>query len=589
MNKKSKNQSLQQQIITSFLILVIGITIIASSFHAYQLHKSIEKDTHIYSYEIVKQLGRTLDGYIQHMKELLWIVTNQEEDLIEKLREPLTQPTAKKSVFLEELRKRDGKATDIVSIHIFGENGLVLTDGIPNQVKDYIDVRELAWYKEAVEADGATVVSSSHTQNYLKNDTRWVFSVSAAIKDGEDILGVALIDMSYKTVMDMCNEIRLGEQGYIYIVNQKGDMIYHPKQQLIYSGILKEDVERITELEEGSFTERVGARRLATVHTIEEAGWHIVGVSYIGELLVSMKEMIIPGLCVTLLCIVVSWVIARRMARRISEPVRQLQDKMRQVEEGKLDDGIEVACTTLEIESLTYSFKKMISRIQELIEEAKDQQRRLRKSELSILQAQINPHFLYNTLDTIIWLGEKEEHEKVVHMTAALARYFRLSLSKGKEIITIYEEIQHIKHYLEIQKIRYADKLSYEIDIQPEVFDYMTVKITLQPLVENALYHGIRDVDGGGCIRVSAWKEEERIVFEVYDNGKGMTSEQLETIFTRPLPKSITKGGVAIKNVQQRIKIYFGNDYGLTYSSQEGCYTSVKVTIPLLEAGEVYE
>ena len=584
-----KKCSLQTQIITYVLALVIGMTLLLNSFYIYQMRRTIEKDAHIYAYEIVKQLGRSVESYIQHMNDILWIIVNQEENLLNKLKENLNQPSVRKSKLLEDLRVRDSNISNIVAINIFGSNGLILTDGPSNQVKDYIDVTQMAWYQAAVEAKGKPVVSSSHTQNYLRDDGRWVFSVSAAVIENNELLGVVLIDMSYKVLTDMCNEIRLGEQGYIYIISEDSDIIYHPKQQLVYSGLVKEDTDTIIALGEGSFSEKVEANRLVTVHTVGEVGWIVVGVSYIGELLVSTAEILIPIIIFTVLCILGCYVISKRMAGRISKPILQLEERMQEVQAGNLEGEIQVEVTTAELASLAQSFKEMVSRIQTLIEDAKEHQRKLRKSELTILNSQINPHFLYNSLDTIIWLGEREECEKVVRTTAALARYFRLSLSKGKEVITIYEEIQHIKHYLEIQKIRYANKLSYSIDVAPEILGYQTIKITLQPLVENALYHGIRDKDEGGWIKVKAFKEGQNIVFEVYDDGKGMSMEQIKTIFTAPVSTSITKGGVAIKNVQERIQIYFGSDYGLSYTSQVGQFTCARVVIPAIEVEEYEE
>ncbi len=545
----------------------------------------VEKDTHVYAYEIVKQLGRNIESYIDHMREVMWMISSQDTSLINQLKEPLNQKAVRKSYFLEEMRNR-GSSNGVVSINIFGENGLVLTDSASNAIKDYIDVKQMEWYTKAVEAQGKPVISASHTQNYLKNEGKWVFSLSAAIMEENKILGIVLIDMSYKNLTDMCNDIQLGEKGYVYIVGQGQEMIYHPKQQLIYSGILQEDLARVMQQEEGSFTEVLEDKRLVTVHSLKEVGWRVVGVSYIGELLVSKQEIIIPLIILTLLALVVAFLISKRIVSQTAKPIRELTEHMQEIELGKLGVEIDTQSDTEEIQCLTASFKEMVYKIEGLIEQVEDNQKKLRKSELKVLQSQINPHFLYNSLDTIIWLGEREECEKVVQMTAALARYFRLSLSKGKEVITIYEEVEHVKHYLQIQKIRYASKLTYTIEVSPDIFDEMIVKIVLQPLVENALYHGIKDLEEGGYIRVLGFREGNNIILEVYDNGKGMSREQIKNILKAPSSTSITKGGVAIKNVHERIQVYFGQDYGLSYESEYGKWTKVRITIPVIEIGE---
>ena len=583
--KNKKSYRLQSKLMTYFFSLIMIIVIMLDIFFIYKMSEMVEKETHVYAYEIVKQLGRNIESYIDHMQEVMWMISSQDTSLINQLKEPLNQKAVRKSYFLEEMRNR-GSSNGVVSINIFGENGLVLTDSASNAIKDYIDVKQMEWYTKAVEAQGKPVISASHTQNYLKNEGKWVFSLSAAIMEENKILGIVLIDMSYKNLTDMCNDIQLGEKGYVYIVGQGQEMIYHPKQQLIYSGILQEDLARVMQQEEGSFTEVLEDKRLVTVHSLKEVGWRVVGVSYIGELLVSKQEIIIPLIILTLLALVVAFLISKRIVSQTAKPIRELTEHMQEIELGKLGVEIDTQSDTEEIQCLTASFKEMVYKIEGLIEQVEDNQKKLRKSELKVLQSQINPHFLYNSLDTIIWLGEREECEKVVQMTAALARYFRLSLSKGKEVITIYEEVEHVKHYLQIQKIRYASKLTYTIEVSPDIFDEMIVKIVLQPLVENALYHGIKDLEEGGYIRVLGFREGNNIILEVYDNGKGMSREQIKNILKAPSSTSITKGGVAIKNVHERIQVYFGQDYGLSYESEYGKWTKVRITIPVIEIGE---
>lgn len=586
---RGKVYRLQSKIMIYFFCLIISIVGVLDVFFIYKMSKLIEKDAHIYTYEIVKQLGRNIESYVNHMQEIIWMISNQDVGITRQLEEEITQPTTRKNYFLEEVRSRGNITNDVVSINVFGENGLVLTDGASSEIKEYIDVRQMEWYQQAVKAKGEPVISSSHTQNYLKNEGKWVFSVSAAVMDEDKVLGVVLVDMSYKNLTDMCNEIQLGEQGYVYIVNQEGEIIYHPKQQLIYTGILQENLKRVTEHAEGSFTEAFTDKRLITVHTLEQVGWLVVGVSYIEELLVSKGEITVSLIITTILCLSIVVGVSKRMATQIAKPIMQLEDNMYEVQAGNLDVEIDVKSNTEEIQSLAVSFKDMIAKIQNLINQVEENQQKLRKSELKVLQSQINPHFLYNSLDTIIWLGERGENEKVVNMTAALARYFRLSLSKGKEIITLYEEIEHVKHYLKIQKIRYANKLSYDIHIDPNILDYRVVKIILQPLVENALYHGIKDMEDGGYIEISGYKEEDNIIMTVFDNGKGIPKDKIKKILTAAPSVSITKGGVAVKNVHERIQVYFGDNYGLRYESEDGKWTKVYITIPAIEVGALDE
>lgn len=576
-------RSIQTIIFRYFFILIIVIVIVLDMFFIYQIRHTVEKDAHIYTYEIAKQVGRNMGYYVKHMEDIARLLKKDGEIRIELNEKSVLDEERMRAYRNENLArfKAMGSAEgDVASIFVFGKNGVILADNSQYMIKDYIDIEKTDWYTKAVMAKGEPVVSSPHIQNYLENNPKWVFSVSVAIMDREDVIGVILIDMNYQTISDICSEIQLGESGYVYIVNANREIVYHPKQELIYSKLKKEDIHGVFRQQEGSYISSQD-KRLITIHTIPGLEWKIVGVSYISELLFVQKDLIIVILGFTGICILFTFVVSRMIARDISRPIRELQEAMLQVEQGDMHISIRSESAAQEIVSLSGSFKTMVRRIEQLLEEVKANQGKLRKSQFKVLQAQINPHFLYNTLDTIIWLGEKEEYERVVLMASALAKYFRLSLSKGEDIIPIRSEIDHVKNYLIIQKIRYDNKLRYEFDIDPEIGFYYTVKLILQPLVENALYHGIKDKDQGGTIRISGKRIGDTICFIVEDDGRGMTQDQVVNIFKKNMQQSITTGGVAIKNVHERLQIYFGKEYGLTYESTLGKGTRVYVCIPV--------
>lgn len=583
---KRQLRSIQTTIFMYFFILIIVIVLILDSFFIYQMRNTVERDAHVYAYEIVKQAGRNMDYYIRHMEDIALILERDTEiknyflkENIEYQEKTHVYPEQK----LEKFKTMSSTKSDIVSIFVFGENDLVLADDA-YRVKDYVNIKDMNWYKEAIEAKGLPVVSSAHIQNYLEGNPKWVFSVSAAIMDHENNvpLGVILIDMNYETISDICSQIQLGKRGYVYIANDTGEIIYHPKQQLIYSKLETEDLLGILKQKEGSYISKLD-KRLITVHTLPEIGWKVVGVSYLPDLLVSQRELVIAVVAFTLCCLILAFIVSRIIAKDISRPIQELQDAMLQVEKGNMDVIVEGKSNAQEVVRLSQTFQTMVRRMKNLLEEIHQNQRKLRKTELKVLQAQINPHFLYNALDTIIWLGERGEYERVVLMTSALAKYFRLSLSKGYDIIPIMEEIEHVKNYLVIQKIRYDNKLNYQFDIDSEILGYLTVKIILQPLVENALYHGIKDRDEGGSIRIIGRKIGDVICLIVEDNGVGMTKRQVENILKSNISTSITGSGVAIKNVHERIQIYFGREYGLKYKSELGKGTKVYIYIPIKE------
>lgn len=581
--KKFKMRKLRNKIFSYFFILVMMIILILDSFLLYKIQDEAKNTTGLYVYEIIKQAGSSIQSYVEYMRQVSWVLL-QDEVVRKSLTQSVQTPVSYTVSSLEKFKLNANVGNDIESIIIFGTNGVTLVEDSRYIIKDYIDITQMDWYKKAIEAKGGFVVSTSHIQNYIETSTKWVFSVSRAIFDtqSQKLLGVMLVDMSYKKLADICNQITLGEEGYVYIVNKDGEIIYHPQQQLIYSDLKRENLEIVQQKENGSFVDAKDKSKIITVHTLNSIGWRVVAVTYVSEFLIFKNRMMLAVIIISIGCILLMLIVSGQIAQEVCRPISELETIMSKIEDGNLDTNLSINTTTKEIFNLSRSFQTMLLKLRRLMEEVKENEKTIRKVELKLLQAQINPHFLYNALDTIIWLGERKDHEKVVLMTSGLAKYFRLSLSKGAEIIPIINEIEHIKYYLKIQKIRYEDKLSYSLHIDPTIYEYTTIKIILQPLVENAIYHGIKDKDEGGHIRISAQKVGECIVFEVEDNGKGMTDEEVNSILTRTIPKSLTQGGVAIKNVHERIQVYFGKDYGLRYESSLGNWTKVYVTIPAL-------
>ena len=284
-----------------------------------------------------------------------------------------------------------------------------------------------------------------------------------------------------------------------------------------------------------------------------------------------------------------AFAVSRKIVTGITEPIGELCDAA--VAAGGGDFRIRAVKTgPEEIEVLNKSFNQMVEKIGNLVEDIHTEELNLRAAELRVLQEQINPHFLYNTLDNIIWLAESKKTDEVVMMVSSLSTFFRTSLSKGREFVSVKEETEHIRSYLEIQQFRYRDILEYEIAIPEELYEYEIIKLTLQPLVENAIYHGMEYMDGDGEIFVRAWQEEKELYLEVRDNGLGMTEEQVESLFTDTAHVASKRGsGIGVRNVNERIKLYFGAEYGLSIESEPDEGTAVKIHLPAVPYEKVLE
>ena len=250
------------------------------------------------------------------------------------------------------------------------------------------------------------------------------------------------------------------------------------------------------------------------------------------------------------------------------------------MENGNFDVEVEEPDTGDEISDLFRSFRNMILKIRELVEQNTAEQREKRKSELNALQAQINPHFLYNTLDSIIWMAEAGDRKNVVLMTSALAKLLRKSISNRNEMVTLEEEIEYTRSYLIIQKMRYVDKLEYEMDVESAILQMEVVKLIVQPLVENAIYHGIKYKEGKGLVRIEGGFGEDQVVLRIIDNGVGMTKTQLAHVFDER-ETDTRRNGVGVLNVHRRIRLHYGGEYGLSFESAEGEGTTVSIHLPL--------
>jgi two-component system sensor histidine kinase YesM len=298
----------------------------------------------------------------------------------------------------------------------------------------------------------------------------------------------------------------------------------------------------------------------------------------------SFYEVLLRFSAVSIVCIVLLILfLFYQVPLRITRPIRKLSEVTNQVAGGNFDVRFDER-SSAEVSMLSDSLNTMIDKINELLEQVKTEQTRLRKAEFEVLQAQINPHFLYNTLDAIVWLAEAGESKKVVSMVESLSEFFRTSLNQGKDIIAIKEEIQHVSSYLKIQQVRYQDILTYEIDIPDELHRYTIPKITIQPIVENALYHGIKNKRGQGMIKIEGQKHEDFFTIKISDNGIGISPERLEQVRDGIKNKVPTQNDIyGLYNVNERIRLNFGENYGISIESIYGEGTVVSIILPYIE------
>jgi two-component system, sensor histidine kinase YesM len=558
---------------TILAMLILGITLYG------RFTRAAEENVAMNMRQIVDQVNLNLDYYQRNMME----VASMLESSINKIPELPNAKLEEQMDVIMDIRE------DIVSIAVFTDKGKLVAGSPFSTLKEGVRVQEQEWFRIAEDSSHQGIFfSSPHVQNLFPYKHNWVISVirpMSFIYKGERLKGVLLVDVNFSYIDQISKKASLGRRGYIYIVDPNDNIIYHPQQQLIYSGLKKEESEVVQSHSYGSFIEKAqGEDRLVSIKAVNYTGWKIVGVSYIDELVTTKRDII--SFSAWILLFAVAFVISVFMfiSAKITQPIKELDQSMKRVEEGEFHITVDIKGDR-EVVHLSKTFNMMIAKVKALMNQIVYEQEAKRKSELNALQAQINPHFLYNTLDSIVWMAENGKSSDVIVMVTALARLFRISISRGRNIITVEEELEHAKNYLIIQKIRYKNKFQYTIEADEEVLKYKTLKLILQPMIENAIYHGIEYMVDEGEIKISADIIDNKLMYEIKDNGLGMKKETMDKLLSY---ESKTKGGsgVGVKNVHERIQLSFGKEYGVEIESELEEGTTVRLWLPIIKEEE---
>lgn len=578
------NRSIRNSIFIYFtitsLVAVLLIVISIYSRLSSQLYDTVKQE----NVSLVNRVDSSMEVYLRNIMKLsdtiyYGIVKNanlSEDSIGEKL--TLLYNNNKEQVSNIALISKEGEPISVVPAARFRKN---------------FKAEDEEWFVNALNKTENIHFTLPHVQKMFEkgdNSYNWVISMSRAVEitvGGSTEQAVLLIEMAYQGLEEVLDEVTLGNGGYIYLMDSNGDIIWHPKFELIASGRVKENNLVAAGYDDGSREEVFnGTRQTVVTKTVGYTGWKLVGVIKGTGISLNMLKTRLFIVFVILLIIFIVILINSYISFRVTNPIRELEKSVKALEEGNLDADIYMG-GSYEVQHLGKSVQDMKFRIKGLMQDIVNEHEEKRKSEFDSLQAQINPHFLYNTLDIIVWQIENEKQSEAVHTVTALARFFRLSLGKGKNIVTVKDEIDHVKNYLMIQHMRFKNKFDYEFDIAEDVLELPSLKLMLQPLVENAIYHGMEFMDGDGMIMVKAWREEDELYLSVADNGLGMTEDKVEMILTGKSTSGNGRGsGIGVKNVNERIKLYFGEAYGLTIDSEPDEGTTVIIHLPAKDEKE---
>ncbi len=469
---------------------------------------------------------------------------------------------------------------DVVAVTSYSADGELLDCWSPDREPKENILQNLSFDLDMARATGGSFMTAPHVETIFEGYYPWVVTMTAPLEGGGEAAWVSL-DLSFSGISSYIKNVSIGQRGYCFLMDDAGNIIYHPQQQLIYAGLKSEDTEALAALEDGAYADDTV---IYSVASVGESGWRAVGVSYVDELVNrNVNDMIRLSLWLAVVVLAVAVLTSWLLSRLIGKPLRGLASAMESFESDADHFTYRPVGGTREVQELSDSFEHMVLRIQELMTTVREEEVNLRKTELKALQAQINPHFLYNTLDSIAWMCEQGRNADAVKMVHALARLFRISISRGHELIPIAKELEHAESYLQIQMYRYKNQFTYTFDVDPDCLGYYCNKITLQPIIENSINHGLDLMVDEGRIDVRVRFDGDDIVFSVQDNGVGMSPEQLEAIMQHG-PTDRT--GIGIKNVNDRLKIYFGRNYGLSITSEPDVGTCVEIRMPRIREGD---
>lgn len=593
-----KNRALSQTAVLIIVTMCIMVTVFYMVFHSrafnergkYEEENLVNMEAYLNSYlEEVDSIAKNVN-YNYYLQDYLETVIKEEDDYVDSgIGKNMRSYEMSSQAFSDTLLSR----ADISSIMIFGKKKMLLNRSMYTYQKVALDYSKLDWYAKAVAKPQDAIITGPNRHSFFDTDDE-VISLSREAQSYENgtFRGVILINLNMNKITEICNSFQEKQENFICIINDKGELVY--EQQNGRERFAFDEKENRQELntalgktKESCFRLNYrGEKYLVTRTDMKTTGWTLV--SMVPYKSVMAETMAISGVMILAVAItlIVTLLLLNRILTGVVKPLKKLEKYMVQVNPDNMDQRMEIL-TDDEIGHLSMKFNQMMDRIRNLKEQVIEEQEDKRKYELQALQAQINPHFLYNTLDSIIWMAETND-SNIVAMTEALAKLFRISLNKGNEEISLERELEHVKNYLIIQSMRYADKFTYEISAEPGVERCRTIKLILQPIVENCIYHGIKKKRGTGKITIRAYRREQNLIIEVSDDGCGMPEEICRKILSDEIEsENISGSGIGVKNVNERIQLRFGKKYGLSYSSEEGVGTTVTYVLPYNEGGSI--
>jgi len=588
--RSRRSKYLKTSIIRLFIPLIAFSVIITGTFSYFIAYRQIENNAYVSLADTITQTKILLDSKLSDLFEQMLYVKSAVEPIYLSMK--YSEVNMKPQYYISA----ESNLSRVYSNYYYMIDSILMyfNDGqFTLQKRDYItdDINFSfdSWRKKYNDKDGDFYWLNLHQDDIFKyrgNKNR-VVSIFNLIGDNDSKLkGIILFNLRESFFSNILENVEISENGYLALISEDGSMSFkNVKDKYMLDA---EDLISLAKSREYSgkqkFINSNGTKMMVVYDTLDTNQWKLAAVFPENELTHTIEFIKYATAIIMIVLIFVSVLLSNMLARIVTEPLSQLTKKVRKVEEGNLDVVFDVY-TENEIGKLGKGITKMMERVKGLIEQVEFESNQKRQAEFAALQAQIRPHFLYNTLYAIKQLCKMNEVEDAGIMVSALAAFFRISVSKGEEIITVKDEISHVENYLIIQHMRYKDKLEYSIDVSEDLYSYSVVKLMLQPIVENAIYHGINNKRGIGTINIKGYIIDEELIFEIRDDGIGIEPGKIDEItnLLQSKERNTDSLGMGLFNVHERIRLMFGQGYGIKIESTFQLGTTVYIRIPAIK------
>ena len=549
-----------------------------------------QKTAEEHSVQLIHQVSNSMDVYVETIEKMVNYIQLELQDtpFFTMESEGASGWDSETAYIRSVLENVANSHREVAGIFIATKEDLYVSTGMSRISRD--PFQNERWYREAAEnPEEIQLISVVTGRNIVTNRSYSiddVFSLAKAVQDPEtgEVLGVILLDIRHDIIQSSINGVTIGEKGFVFVMDQEDNIVYTPVNGIVY----RVNPKWVKAMEPMSVQIQGGSYQIRS-ELSPYTGWRTVGVFSMDEVMSSVNTIVYILFTCVIISLVLVVIVSFKFSRTLTNPIFKLKRLMKQAESGDLTVRFNFQHND-EIGELGQSFNHMIARIDQLIQMVYVEQENKRTAEMKSLQEQIKPHFLYNTLDTISWMARDYDAEDIVRLVDALTNMFRIGLSHGKDIITVKEEITHVSNYLYIQKIRYKDKLNYVIHVDESLYAIEVPKLILQPLVENAIYHGVK-AKRGGTITITGVPEGENLVFTVQDNGAGMPQEKVEELNRRMSERSVLdeQKSFGLFYIRERIQLCYGTGYGVHVESALGEGTRVTITLPLYQKPKKFD